>query len=129
MTPAAPTTARIFFGWRVVGVAFAFAVFAWGVGFYGWSVFLHALHESRGWSVSLISAAITAHYLLSAGMVAYLDDAHRRFGIVATTRAGVIALAVGTLGWSLAQEPWQLFLASIRPRQVGQRPAAPQLTR
>ncbi len=103
---------RIFFGWRVVAAAFVFAVFAWGVAFYGPSVFLHALREARGWSVSLISAAITVHYLLGAGVVAYLDDAHRRFGIVATTRVGVVALALGAVAWSLAMAPWQLFVAA-----------------
>jgi len=102
----------VFFGWRVVAAAFVFAVFAWGIAFYGLSVFLHALHEARGWPISLISAAITAHYLLSAGLVAYLDDAHRRFGLVATTRAGVVALAAGTLAWGLAAAPWQLFAAA-----------------
>src|SRR5437016_1926595 len=83
---------RGFFGWRVVGTAFVFAVFAWGIAFYGPSVFLHTIHTSRGWPVALISAAVTTCYLMSAGMVAYLDDAHRRFGLVATTRAGVLAL-------------------------------------
>src|SRR5713226_3306237 len=102
----------VFFGWRVVAVAFVFAVFAWGVAFYGPSVFLHALHQARGWPVSLISAAITAHFLVGAVLVAYLDDAHRRLGVVATTRAGVMALAAGTVSWSLAEAPWQLFAAA-----------------
>ncbi len=104
--------ARLFFGWRVVGAAFVFAVFAWGIAFYGPSVFLHVIHETKGWPVSLISAAITFHYLLSAVLVTYLDDAHRRFGIVAVTRAGVAAFAAGTLGWGLAEAPAQLFLAT-----------------
>ena len=103
---------RGFFGWRVVGAAFVFAAFAWGIGFYGLSVFLHALHAARGWPVSLISAAITVHYLMGAGLVAYLDDAHRRFGLVATTRAGVVALAAGALAWGTATAPWQLFPAA-----------------
>jgi MFS family permease len=102
----------IFFGWRVVATAFVFAVFSWGVAFYGPSVFLHELHQTRGWPVSLISAAITAHFLAGAALVAYLDDAHRRFGIVATTRAGVLALAAGAVAWSLAAAPWQLFAAA-----------------
>jgi Major Facilitator Superfamily len=102
----------MFFGWQVVGAAFVYAVFAWGIGFYGLSLFLHAIHEQRGWPVALISAAITAHYLLSAGLVACLDDAHRRFGLVATTRAGVVALAAGTIAWALAAAPWQLFVAA-----------------
>jgi MFS family permease len=106
------TVRQGFFGWRVVAAAFVFAVFAWGIAFYGRSVFLHTIHETRGWSVSLISAAVTFQYLLGAGFVAYLDDAHRRFGLVAITRAGVLAFAAGTLGWGLAAAPWQLFAAA-----------------
>ena len=113
MTQTETVSRSVFFGWRVVAVAFVFAVFAWGVAFYGPSVFLHALHQEKGWPVSLISAAITAHFLLGAALVVYLDDAHRRFGIVATTRAGVVALAFGAASWSLAEAPWQLFAAAV----------------
>jgi len=101
-----------FFGWRVVAAAFVFAVFSWGICFYGASVFLHTLHVMRGWPVALISMAITAHYLLSAAMVVYLDDAYRRLGVVRVTRVGVLALAAGTLGWAWAETPWQLFVAA-----------------
>jgi MFS family permease len=112
MTAERAVATGVFFGWRVVAAAFVYAVFAWGIGFYGLSVFLHAIHAARGWPVALISAAITAHYLVSAGLVACLDDAHRRFGLTATTRAGAVALATGTLAWALAAQPWQLFGAA-----------------
>src|SRR6185437_14513453 len=78
MVEAAKASGGIFFGWRVVAAAFVFAVFAWGVAFYGPSVFLHALHQSRDWPISLISAAITAHFLLSALMVTYGHISRRR---------------------------------------------------
>lgn len=103
----------IFFGWRVVTTAFAIAMFAWGTGFYGLSVFLRTLHAERNWSIASVSAAISVHFLVSAGLVAYLSDAHRRFGIVLVTRAGVVALAGGMLAWALADEPWQLFGAAL----------------
>lgn len=112
LRPAAPRPGR-FFGWRVVGAAFTVAVFAWGVGFYGPSVFLHALHEGRGWPVWLISAAITCHFLLSALIVARLPALHRRFGLVAVTRAGGIAAGLGVLAWALAPAPWLLFPAAL----------------
>jgi MFS family permease len=102
-----------FFGWKVVAAAFVVAVFAWGLGFYGPSVFLHTLHDSRGWPLSVIGAAITTHFLFSAVLVAQLADVHRRFGVVATTRAGAVALALGVVGWSLAAQPWQLFGAAL----------------
>jgi hypothetical protein len=112
LRPAAPRPGP-FFGWRVVGAAFTVAVFAWGVGFYGPSVFLHALHEGRGWPVWLISAAITCHFLLSALIVARLPALHRRFGLVAVTRAGGIAAGLGALAWALAPAPWLLFPAAL----------------
>jgi hypothetical protein len=32
--------AKTYFGWKIVGAAFVLAVFGWGIGFYGPSVFL-----------------------------------------------------------------------------------------
>lgn len=102
-----------FFGWRVAWAAFSVAVFAWGFGFYGPSIFLQTLHASRGWSISLISAAITAHFLWSAAMVACLPNAYRRYGLAEVTLAGVVLSASGVLAWASAQQPWQLFAAAL----------------
>jgi MFS family permease len=102
-----------FFGWRVVAAAFVLAVFAWGVGFYGPGVYLHALHAREGWSLSLVSAAITLHFLASALMVGWLPALHRRFGLVAVTRTGALASALGVAGWALAEAPWQLVPAAL----------------
>ena len=55
---------RNFYGWRVVGAAFVLAVFGWGLGFYGPPVYLHAVREARGWSLALVSAAVTGHFLI-----------------------------------------------------------------
>jgi len=104
---------RIFFGWRVVGAAFVIAVFAWGVGFYGPSVLLGALHLDRGWPVSVISAAISCHFLISAGIVTRLPMLHNRFGVAAVTRAGAISVSLGMLLWATAAEPWQVFPAAV----------------
>jgi MFS family permease len=103
----------VFFGWKVTWVAFAIAMFSWGIGFYGPSVFLQTLHATRGWSISSISAAITTHFLLSAVMVAYLPEVHRRFGLAWITLAGIGLSALGAMAWANAQYPWQLFLAAV----------------
>jgi MFS family permease len=111
--PRDPSAAVPFFGWRVVAAAFVIAVFGWGIGFYGPPIFLHAVHETRGWSVALVSAAVTSHFLLGALVVANLARLHRRLGVPATTSAGGLCLALGILGWALAAEPWQLFAATL----------------
>ena len=68
-------------GWRVVWVAFVVAVFGWGVGFYGPAIYLPTLHQLRGWSISTISAAIPAHYLVSAALITSLPEVYHRFGV------------------------------------------------
>ena len=88
-------------------------MFAWGIGFYGPSVFLQSLHQTRGWPISQISMAITAHFLLSAIAIVYLPEIHRRLGIAKTTFLGAVLTAVGLILWSGAREPWQLFAAAI----------------
>lgn len=102
-----------FFGWRVVWAAFALAVCGWGLGFYGPPIFLHVIHETRGWPVALISAAITLHYLVGAVTVANLPAVYARWGIPLTTKAGALAIACGVVGWAVAASPWQLFAAAV----------------
>ena len=53
------------------------------------------------------------HYLFGALVVANLPRLYRRFGLPKVTKVGVISLAIGICGWSLAREPWQLFIATI----------------
>jgi hypothetical protein len=104
---------RNFYGWRVVGAAFVLAVFGWGLGFYGPPVYLHAVREARGWSLALVSAAVTAHFLIGAAIVANLPALYRRFGLPAVTKAAGLSLGLGVFGWAAAAEPWQLFAATI----------------
>ena len=102
-----------FYGWTVVAAAFVVAVFGWGVGFYGPPVYLQAVRDTRGWSVALVSAAMTLHFLVGAVVVANLPRLHRRFGVPAITVAGAVSLALGVTGWSLAREPWELFAVTF----------------
>ncbi|MET4576130.1 MFS transporter [Ottowia thiooxydans] len=102
-----------FYGDKVVRAAFVVALFGWGVGFYGPPVFLHAVLVRTDWSLSLVSAAVTFHFLFGAGVIACLPRIHRRFGIPAATTVGSLLLAAGVLGWATAIEPWQLFVAAM----------------
>jgi len=102
-----------FYGWRVAGAAFIVAIFGWGLGFYGPPVYLHAVRELRGWSLALVSTAVTAHFLIGAIVVANLPKLYRRFGVSAVTKAGALALGTGVTAWAVAQEPWQLLAATV----------------
>jgi hypothetical protein len=102
-----------FYGWRVVGATFVLAVFGLGIGFHGPAIYLHTLHESRGWPLALVSSAVTVHFLVGAMVVANLPALYRRFGIPTVTKAGSVCLAVGVFGWAIATAPWQLFGATL----------------
>ena len=104
--------AERFYGWRVVQTAFLLAVFGWGLGFYGPPVFLSVVRATRGWPLVWISAAVSMHFLLGALVGANLPTLRRRFGAAPATQAGILSMAVGLLGWALAVEPWQMFLAA-----------------
>jgi MFS family permease len=103
----------MFYGWRVVAAAFVLAVFGWGLGFYGPPIYLHAVEEARGWPLGLVSSAVTLHFLVGAIFTANLPQLYGRFGVPAVTKAGAVALAGGVAGWAVAQEPWQLFVATF----------------
>lgn len=109
----AEKTSGVFFGWRVVTAVFVLATFGWGLGFYGPPVYLHAVRETRGWSLALVSTAVTVHFLFGALVIANLPKLYRRYGVAAVTKAGCIALACGIAGWAMAREPWQLFVATL----------------
>src|ERR1700704_3131238 len=100
MTATSTHIARAFYGRRVVAGAFVLAVFGWGMGFYGPPVFLHAVLETRGWPLYLVSTAVTLHFLVGALLGGNLPRLYRRYGLPTVTKAGALALGVGVLGWA-----------------------------
>ena len=109
-----PARSGTFFGWRVVGAAFVLAVFGWGLGFYRPAGLPAApCSETRGWSLALVSTAVTAHFLVGAVVGANLPALHRRFGAAAVTKAGALCARAGIFGWAAATAPWQLFAATL----------------
>ena len=122
------TRSEAFYGWRVVVAAFVLAVFGWGLGFYGPPVYSHAVREARGWSLALVSTAVTVHFLFGAFIIANLPRLYRRFGAPTVTKAGAISLASGITGWAVALEPWHLFVGALLMGLVGSPWARPPST-
>jgi hypothetical protein len=71
-------------------------------GFYGPPIFLKAIRDAREWSVALVSAAITMHFLVGALAVANLPRLYGGFGLAPVTIAGAVSLPVGVTGWACA---------------------------
>ncbi|WP_416769021.1 MFS transporter [Pseudomonas sp. RHF3.3-3] len=101
-----------FFGRKVVAATFLMAVFGWGIGFYGPPIFLHAVIQRTGWPLPLCSAAVTLHFLAGILVVVNLPRLYRGLGLPLTTVLGSVLLGVGIYGWSIAAQPYQLFIAA-----------------
>jgi len=100
---------RAYRGWRMVAVCFVVATLAWGFGFYGQGVYLAHLLALRGWSLSLVSGAVTGFYFVSAIMVAFVADWIARFGAPRVVAAGMIATGAAAAALGIVREPWQLY--------------------
>ena len=94
-------------GWPVVLACFFTATFAWGFGFYGNSVYVAVLHDTRGWSLSLITGATTLYYLAGAVLLMHVHRVIKVLGPQLLLISGVVILGVATVGFTRSQAPWQ----------------------
>jgi MFS family permease len=100
---------RYFYGWNVVGATFVMALFSFGLGFYGLSVYVATLQQLYGWSASAVSAPVTAYYIAGAFLTAAIGSFYERFGPRAVVTAGSVAMAAGVAALGAVTEPWQLY--------------------
>lgn len=102
---------RRYHGWWVVFCCFVIALYGWGLGFYGLSLYLVALQKGHGWSPATISAVITFYYVAGSFLVMQVGDLIQRRGgrIVVLTGTALMALGVCTI--TFVRESWQLYVA------------------
>ena len=100
---------RVYHGWLVVGVCFMAAVFTWGFGVFGASVYLSEVTRATGWSVSLVSSAITTFYLTNAVVLTLVGASIDRHGARPVFIFGILALALSVALIGHVTAEWQLF--------------------
>ncbi len=100
-------------GWWVVFCCFVIALYGWGFGFYGLSLYLVALSRAHGWSAATISAAITFYYVAGAFLVMQVGDAIEKRGARLIVLSGVGLMGLGVLAVTVVRQPWQLYLAFL----------------
>lgn len=100
---------RIYYGWYVVAGLFVVLTISSGLGFYNLSVYMNVLASEKGFSVSLLSIAVSIFFIVGgvAGMwVAALLD---RFDVRLVMACGALiaGIALGSSGW--ASSLWQIY--------------------
>jgi MFS family permease len=101
--------ARYFYGWNIVGATFVMALFSFGLGFYGFSVYVAMLQRLHGWSASAVSVPVTVYYVAGALLTAAAGDLYERFGPRVVVAGGSVAMAAGLAALSVVTQPWQLY--------------------
>jgi MFS family permease len=104
---------RYFHGWNVVGATFVMALWSFGLGFYGLSVYVATLQAVHGWSVSVVSTPVTVYYIAGALLTMVIGDLYERFGPRFVVAAGSVAMAAGMAALGHVAEPWQLYPAFL----------------
>lgn len=100
-------------GWPALLACFGTAVFAWGFGFYGQSVYLAELQALRHWPAALIGAATTVFYLAGALLMPFV---HRVLGTIGPRfllAGGLLLMGMGASLFAGARAPWHLFAAGL----------------
>lgn len=100
-------------GWWVVFCTFVVALYGWGLGFYGLSLYLVALQKAHGWSPATISSAITFYYIAGAFLVMQVGDIIQKRGARLVVTVGATMMGLGVLGLTVVDQPWQLYLAVL----------------
>jgi predicted MFS family arabinose efflux permease len=109
----APPRSELARFWRPILVCFVIAVFGWGFGFSGTSVYLAELQRLHGWSSGLIASALTAYYLIGAVCLTWVHVVLRRLGPGLLLVSGTVLLGLGATLFSRSQHPWEMFGAAI----------------
>jgi MFS family permease len=105
--------ARYFYGWNVVGATFVMALFTFGLGFYGLTVYVATLQRLHGWSAAAVSAPVTVYYVAGALLTMVIGGVYERFGSRLVVIGGSVAMIIGLAALGVVTRPWQLYPAFL----------------
>ena len=98
-----------FYGWNGVAATFVMALFSFGLGFSGLSVYVATLQRIHGWSASAVSAPVTVYYVAGALLTMVIGAAFERFGPRVVVCVGSVAMAASVAALGSVTQPWQLY--------------------
>jgi hypothetical protein len=104
---------RAFYGWWIVAACMLAALFGNALGLFGAGVYLHEVVKANGWTIGLVSGAVTLFYVVSALLLIPVGSGIRHFGPGLIVALAGIALASGVVEVGQATVLWQVYLAFL----------------
>ncbi|MEE8442979.1 MAG: MFS transporter [Dehalococcoidia bacterium] len=99
-----------YYGWVIVAVVFVAEFVSAGVGTFAVPLFFKPMSEDLGWSLTLMTGAITAQGLVYAGISPFLGLVLDRFGARPVMFFGAIVAGAGLVLLGRIQEIWHFWL-------------------
>jgi MFS family permease len=99
----------IFYGWRVVFACFVIAMFGWGLGLFGSSVYLQAVTSAHGWTIAEVSSAISVFFFVSAAIQGLVGRSISRYGPRPALLVGSLAMTLAVALIGCVGDIWQLY--------------------
>ncbi len=106
-------TPRPIAGRRIVFAGFVLAIFAWGFGFYGLSVYTQFLGVQGRWTLAQMSAATTVYFVAGSIFIGLSDRLSGRLGRKRVALLGIVSLVCGSSYLPFAESVYLLFAAYL----------------
>jgi len=91
----------------------ALTTVSWSLGVFGMGVYVHALTDSRGFSISTVSAAVTTAFMVCAVLMVSVGRLIVRRGPRLVVAMGALAMAVGVAVMPYCQQIWQVYTVFV----------------
>lgn len=100
---------KMFYGWWIVTACMLFVTISWSYGVFGMGVYVFALTENKGFSISTVSTAVTTAYVLSALLMVSVGRLIARYGSRLVVALGAVAMATAVASMPYSQEKWHVY--------------------
>ncbi|MEI6137024.1 MAG: MFS transporter [Chloroflexota bacterium] len=98
-----------YYGWIIVGTVFTAEFTGAGVGTFVTPLFFAELRKEMGWSLTMLTGALTAQTIVNAGMAPVMGRLLDRIGARPVVLFGTVMAGLGLLALTQIQEIWQFW--------------------
>ncbi|MDA0799870.1 MAG: MFS transporter [Chloroflexi bacterium] len=116
--PKPPKRPRIFYGWYIIGLSGASAIFAGTTSQAFFGVFLKPIEDDTGWTRASIAGAVTFATFVGGGIAFFIGRLADRYGPRVLMTIGVVIYAAGYAGMLFVTQVWQLYIAFFLARMA-----------
>lgn len=98
-----------FYGWRIVAACMVMATVSWSFGVFGMGVYVYVLTTEQAFSITTVSTAITAAFMVSASLMVTVGRLVARYGPKPVVGTGICIMALALALMPHCEDPWHVY--------------------